>query len=66
MLAGLAVPGVAAGARYKDTRNLRDNRQGEEDRSAFALPVVPGTMLEPKKAAARALLGDIPQFWEAV
>jgi len=62
---GLAVPGVAAGLRAADTRNLKDdNRQHEEDPMGFALPVVPGTMLEPKKAAAAALLGGIPQFWE--
>ena len=62
---GLAIPGVAAGARYADTRSHKDNRKGEEDRLSFALPVVPGTMLEPKKLAAQQLLGAMPQFWEA-
>jgi hypothetical protein len=63
---GLAVPGIAAGAHRKDTRNLKDddNRQNEHDDSGFALPVVPGTMLEPKKISARERLGDIPAFWE--
>jgi hypothetical protein len=63
---GLAVPGIAAGAHIKDTRNFKsdDNRQNEHDDSAFALPVVPGTMLEPKKISARERLGDIPDFWE--
>jgi len=63
---GLAVPGIAAGLRYTDTRRLRDdnNCQGEEDDLGFALPVVPGTVLEPKKRAARPLLGAISDFWE--
>jgi RecB family exonuclease len=65
---GLAVPGIAAGAQIRDTRNLKDddNRRNERDDSAFALPVVPGTMLEPKKISARERLGDIPNFWEVV
>jgi hypothetical protein len=64
--AGLAVPGVAAGTHRKDTRNFKDddNRQGEHDASAFALPAVPGTMLEHKKITARQQLGDIAAFWE--
>lgn len=63
---GLALPGVAAGLRYRDTRNLRDNRHNETDSYGFALPVVPGTMLEPKKVVARAELGPtIADFWDA-
>ena len=63
---GLAVPGVAAGAQIWETRDRKDddNRKNERDDTAFALPVVPGTMLEPKKISARERLGDIPDFWE--
>jgi RecB family exonuclease len=64
MRAGLALPGPAAGLRYRDTRSRKDNTQGEDDPYGFALPVVPGTMLEPKKKAAAARLGHMPQFWE--
>ncbi|TPG53645.1 PD-(D/E)XK nuclease family protein [Roseomonas nepalensis] len=65
MLNGLALPGVAAGSRYKDERNPKSNAQGEVDDLGFALPVVPGTMLGPKKSAARELLGpDITAFWD--
>jgi hypothetical protein len=60
------VPGVAAGAQIWETRDRKDddNRKNERDDTAFALPVVPGTMLEPKKISARERLGDIPDFWE--
>lgn len=64
--AGLALPGVAAGARYKDNDRKADNGYHEQDDLSFALPVVPGTMLGPKKAAARkALDPKLVAFWEA-
>jgi len=64
---GLALPGVAAGVRYKDYRKKGSPGEHESDRMIFALPVVPGTMLEPKKAAAKGMLGEeIVKFWELV
>jgi hypothetical protein len=62
--AGLALPGIAAGARYDDTRNLKANHRAERDDLAFALPVVPGSVLEAKKLSAREKLGAIVAFWE--
>lgn len=53
---GLALPGIAAGAVWKNG--------GEDDDYAFALPVVPGTMLGPKKDAARELLpASVVNLW---
>lgn len=61
---GLALPGVAAGARPNEKKPSRV-AEGERDDLAFALPVVPGTMLGPKKEAARALLGTtVASFWD--
>jgi RecB family exonuclease len=63
--AGLARPGVAAGLRYSDDEKPNENTYRERDDFIFALPVVPGTMLGPKKEAARKMLGDtITQFWD--
>ncbi|MCO6415852.1 PD-(D/E)XK nuclease family protein [Siccirubricoccus sp. KC 17139] len=54
---GRALPGVAAGATWKSG--------GEDDDYAFALPVVPGTMLGPKKDSARKLLPEtVISLWE--
>ena len=55
---------VAAGARLNEKKPSRV-AEGERDDLAFALPVVPGTMLGPKKEAARALLGTtVASFWD--
>jgi PD-(D/E)XK nuclease superfamily len=62
---GLALPGVAAGVRYKDYLKKGSPAEHESDRMIFALPVVPGTMLGPKKDAAARMFGeDIVKFWE--
>lgn len=54
---GRALPGVAAGTTWKGS--------GEDDDYAFALPVVPGTMLGPKKDAARKLLPEtVVSLWD--
>ena len=54
---GLALPGIAAGAIWKSA--------GEDDDYAFALPVVPGTLLGPKKDAARQRLpASVVSLWD--
>lgn len=63
---GLALPGMAAGMRYQDVQNPKSNACYEHDGLIFALPVVPGTMLGPKKIAASQMLGTtITELWEA-
>lgn len=63
--AGLTIPGVAAGARWSETRSASGNGANEVDDLAFALPVIPGHCLDPKKLAARELLGaEFTAFWE--